>query len=301
MSVTPGTVALVVLLSLLWGINFPSIKIAVSEVPVWSFRVMCIASGGGALLLIARYALGHRLDIPRGERRRLVLAAMLNVTGWQLFSAFGLMRLDAGRGAIIAYTMPLWASFMAWIFLGEPLTRLRAAGLICGLAGLLVLIGPDLIDLGRAPAGTVLMLAAALCWAAGTVLIKSRNWTIPVTVLTGWQLIFGGVPILAGMLVLEGDTAFRPLSTAGWIATTYSVLVPMIVCHLVWYTLIRNLPTTIAGISTLAIPIVGVYSAALILDEAVGPREAIALMLVATALGIVLALPTFLRILRRDT
>ena len=300
-AVTPGALALVAVLSVLWGINFPSIKVAVSEVPPWTFRVLCILCGSVGLLTIGRLILGHSLRIPREDLPRLTVAALLNVTGWQLCAAFGLMQIEAGRGAIIAYTMPLWAAVLAWPVLGERLTPGRIAGLLLGLVGIAVLIGPDLDSLRGAPGGALLMLGASVCWAAGTVVIKSRRWSMPVIILTGWQLILGGIPIVVGMLVFEAGIEYPTLTSRGWLALAYSAVVPMIVCHFIWYTLVGMLPTAVAAISTLAIPIVGVYSSALLLGEQVGMREWLALALVVAALGIVLALPAARRILRRNT
>jgi drug/metabolite transporter (DMT)-like permease len=87
----------------------------------------------------------------------------------------------------------------------------------------------------------------------------------PVIILPGWQIILRGVPILIGMLLFETNVEYLPLSVNAWIAVLYSAFVPMIVCHLLWYTLIGMLPVAIAAISTLVIPIVGVYSSALLL------------------------------------
>ena len=204
------------------------------------------------------------------------------------------MVVDAGSGTIIAYTMPLWATIFAVIFLGERLTLARTVGLTIGLSGLLILIGPDLARLGTS-GGTFLLLAAAVFWGMGTVLIKSHNWTTPIIILTGWQFIFGGIPILLGMLIFEVGMEIGPISTNALLAVAYSAIVPMIVCHLVWYTLIGMLPATIAAISTLAIPIVGVYSSALLLGERFKTSEWLALCLVVLALSIVLVPPSVWR------
>jgi len=287
----PSLVALAMigLLTLLWGVNFPSIKVAVSEFPPWSFRVLCVTCGAVGLLSIGRLILGHSILVHPEERLWIALAGFLNITGFQMCVAFALMSVEAGRGAVVAHTMPLWATVLAAIFLGERLTLVRCVGLAIGLIGLMALIGEDLIVLGGFPLGTTLLLCAAISWGAGTVVIKSRNWSTPVIILTGWQFIFGGVPIAIGFLIFEGNVVYQTLSTAGLMAVLYSALVPMIICHLVWYTLIGMLPTAIASISTLAIPIVGVYSSALLLGEQVGTREWISLALVVTALAIVLA------------
>ncbi len=286
---------MIAVITVLWGVNFPSLKVAVSEFPPWSFRVLCVVCGATGLLSIAHFVFGHSLRVQKGELRKLAIAAILNITGFQLCVAFGLLLVEAGRGAVVAHTMPLWATIFAAIFLGERLTMARCLGLALGLVGLFILVGKDLVGLEGSPYGMGLILCAAISWGAGTVVIKSQKWTTPVIVLTGWQFILGGVPILIGMLIFESNVEYQPLSINAWIAVLYSAFVPMIVCHLLWYTLIGMLPTAIAAISTLAIPIVGVYSSALLLGEQVGTREWISLALVVVAIGIVLSPAVFWR------
>jgi drug/metabolite transporter (DMT)-like permease len=249
---------MIAVITVLWGVNFPSLKVAVSEFPPWSFRVLCVVCGATGLLSIAHFVFGHSLRVQKGELGKLAIAAILNITGFQLCVAFGLLLVEAGRGAVVAHTMPLWATIFAAIFLGERLTMARCLGLAIGLGGLFILVGKDLVGLDVSPYGMGLILCAAISWGAGTVVIKSQKWTTPVIVLTGWQFILGGVPILIGMLIFESNVEYQPLSINAWIAVLYSAFVPMIVCHLLWYTLIGMLPTAIAAISTLAIPIVGV-------------------------------------------
>jgi len=280
---------MIAVLTLLWGVNFPFIKVAVSEFPPWTFRVLCVTCGAIGLLAIGRLILGHSIRVQPGDRLPIALAGCLNITGFQMCVAFALMSVEAGRGAIVAHTMPLWATVFAAIFLGEKLTIARSLGLVIGLTGLMMLIGPDFAGLEGSLTGTALLVCAAISWGAGTVVIKSRKWTTPLIILTAWQFIMGGIPIVIGMLIFEWNITYQPLTTFGLVAVLYSALVPMIVCHLMWYTLIGMLPTAIASISTLAIPIVGVYSSALMLEEEVGIRELISLALVVTALFIVLA------------
>ena len=97
------------------------------------------------------------------------------------------------------------------------------------------------------------------------------------------------------MLLFETDAEIGPISTKAGLAVAYSALVPMIICHLVWYTLIELLPASIAAITTLAIPIVGVYSSSVLLGERVGAHEWLALYLVVCALTIVLVPPSVWR------
>src|SRR3546814_13692772 len=100
--------------------NFPSMKIALTELPPWTFRTACVATGGLGLLAIGRLFMGHSFTVPRAERRALLIAALFNVSIWQICSALGVMKMEAGRAVIIAYTMPLWAVMLARLTLGHP-------------------------------------------------------------------------------------------------------------------------------------------------------------------------------------
>ena len=192
-----GGVLLLAALTVLWGSNWPAIKLAVRELDPWTFRTICLLVGGGGLLALVR-AGGHSLAVPRAERGPLALAALFNITAWHLCSAYGLTRIQAGRGAIIAYTMPLWTVIFGRVLLGERIGGARLAALALGLAGMAVLIAPDARALWAAPAGTLLMLAAAVAWAIGTVLTKATRWTMSTAALTGWQVVLGGIPIALG-------------------------------------------------------------------------------------------------------
>jgi drug/metabolite transporter (DMT)-like permease len=152
---------------------------------------------------------------------------------------------------------------------------------------------PDARALGAAPAGTLLMLGAAMSWAIGTVLTKSYRWTIPTALLTGWQIALGAVPIAVGALLrlaATGDanllSRLGALSSTTLLATAYASLVGVIFCHWAWFRLVTILPAVVAAIGTLGIPIVGLYTSALLLGERVGVAEVVALVLVVGGLGI---------------
>ena len=159
-------------------------KLALLEVPPWTFRSLCLMVGGGALLILARAA-GTPMSVPRRLLPALALVALFNITGWHLFSAYALLHTGSGRAAIIGYTMPLWASLLSiWVLDVRPTAR-QVAALLLGMAALALLMVKDFGALGAAPTGALLMLGAALCWAIGTVLVKKFAWDgLAVTALT---------------------------------------------------------------------------------------------------------------------
>ena len=172
--------------------------------------------------------------------------------------------------------------------LKERITSTRLLALGIGLGGLALLIWPEIEAVGATPLGAVFMLGAAVSWATGTVLIKRTGWNTPTTVLTGWQLLLGSIPVVMGALFLEPFGVSLNVSASAIFALTYIIFFPMIYCHWAYFTLVRIFPASIAAISTLAIPVVGVFSSTLILNESVGISEIVALLLVVTALSIVI-------------
>jgi drug/metabolite transporter (DMT)-like permease len=274
-------------LTLFWGANWPGMKLALAEIPVWWFRSICLSCGGAGLLALA-WASGQRLQVPRNELRPLLICAVFNVVGWHIFSGYGVSLMPAGRASIIAFTMPLWAALLGSLVLGDRLTGRRLLGLAVGLSGLAVLIGPDLHAAQAAPFGAFFMLGAALSWAAGTISVKHFAWSLSTAVLAGWQLIAGFVVVFPVALLLETPPEWTGLSTGALISLAYVIALPMLFCQWAYIKVVRLFPAVLAAIGTLAIPVVGVFSSALVLGEAVGPRDFASLALVCGALAIVL-------------
>jgi drug/metabolite transporter (DMT)-like permease len=157
-----------------------------------------------------------------------------------------------------------------------------------------VLFGAEIESIGSAPWGALCMLGAAISWGIGTGYMKAQPWRISATVLTGWQMVIGGIPVLVGFFILGQPPAAGAVSATAWIALAYATTIPMIFCHYAWTRLVGLVPAGAAAISTLAIPVVGVLSSAYMTGEPAGWREALALGLVGTALAIVLVLPAWL-------
>lgn len=135
------------------------------------------------------------------------------------------------------------------------------------------------------------MLCAAVSWALGTILIKRGNWRIPAISNVAWQLLFSSIPILLVAAVTEPLPEISKFSTETLVALVYLFLFPMTFCQWAYFQTVRLLPASIAAIGTLLVPVIGVYSSHLILNEPVGLTELIALVLIVTALVLVLLLP----------
>ena len=278
-------------LSLFWGLNWPGMKIILSEMTVWWFRGSCLITGGVILLLLSAVT-GNRWKIRLREVPAVALCGLFAILGWMIFSAYGVSKMPAGRASIIAFTMPLWATIFAGYWLGERITNHKIVGLVLGISGLGFLIGPDLIILKKAPEGAIYMLLAALSWGLGTVIFKRGHWELPVISNIAWQLLFSSVPVLIIAIAHEPFPDIGSFSPAALIALVYIYLFPMSFCQWAYFKTVVLLPASVAAIGTLMVPVIGVYSSFVILDERVGFNEFMALILIVCSLVLVLWLPT---------
>ncbi len=203
-----------------WGTSWPILKIGLNEIPPFTYRGL-IAPTAAVLLFGLGLVMKEKMIRPTGQWGALILASALNVTGWHVFSAFGIKLMGSGHASIIAFTMPLWAVLLSMIFIGERPTFRRIAGLVVGLAGLGVLLIGKFGVLEAAPLGVVFMLLSALCWGAGTVVQKRTDWKLPPFTLAGGQFLIGGLPIAIVALIVEAPD-LEPVSAVALWSTVYT-------------------------------------------------------------------------------
>jgi drug/metabolite transporter (DMT)-like permease len=286
------------MLTLGWGFNWPIMKVALSEVPPWTFRTLCLLCAAVSLLALARLG-GHRLRVPPGAWLPLSVVALCNITAWSLFSVYGLKLLPAGRAAILAYTMPIWTILLSRWLLGERMTWRRVAGLVLGMTGMLILMGSEVQNLRAAPVGALFMVAAAVSWAVGTVVFKRYPVAMSALAATGWMMVIGGIPIWICTPLLEPH-ALHPISFWPALGLAYNMIVAFSVCYWAWQKLVTIAPAGVAALSTLMIPVLGVVSGMLLLGEQPRWQEFTALGFVLAALATVLTPSVSANVARRD-
>ncbi|MEM1430453.1 MAG: DMT family transporter [Pseudomonadota bacterium] len=277
----------VVLLALFWALNWPMMKIGLTAVEPWTFRATIVFVGGAGCLLVA-YALGQPIAISRSDLRPLLWLTLFQGLLWNAFSGFGIAWVEAGRAAVLGFTMPLWATLLSILFLKEPVTARRIAGLALGMGAMGLLLWPALEAVGQELAGGLLMIAGAMCWGVATIIVKAVKWEMGVLALSGWQFLLASFPLIAAAVVFGEPASLLRVDAMTGAALAYSALIPMIFCQAVWFAVVRRLPTSLASTGTLLVPPLGVFLAALILGEEVGVLEVLALLMVIAALLMIL-------------
>ena len=273
-------------LTLAWGLNWMAMKLALAEVPPWTFRSLCLGLGSAVLFLVLHLG-GQKIPWPRGQWRRLWALAILNITAWNMLIAYGLTMIPSGRASILAYSMPALAIPLSVWLLGERLTVPKAIGLALGLAGLALLLGEGYAAIGAAPLGTLLVLGAAVSWAFGTVLQKKYPVSMAPGPYTAWIMLLGGVPIYVGAALLEDPRALGDVGGRAWFGTAYNVLIAFAFAHWAWIKLATSVSVTVFSLSILVIPPVAVVGGIVILGERPSIAEVTALILILGSLATV--------------
>src|SRR5215216_2051867 len=280
---------LLVLLSLAWGFNWPTMKIALDEVSPWTLRL--VGYGIGTLFMFALARLrGRNPGLPAGPpRAHVIVSALLTVVGFGLFSAFAQLNALTARVVIVAYSMPVWASLLGWTVLGERLNAMSGLGLVLCIAGLAVLVYP-LATMGD-PVGLLLAFGSALSWAGGTIYLKWARIKGDAIAITAWQLLVSFVVIAACVAVVEGMPRLWPLSLTTILALAYHGFIGTGIAYFLWFDIVRRLPAATASLGSLCVPVVGIFGAVLMLNERPTVVDVIGFALIFAAAASVLLQP----------
>ncbi|SFI54678.1 DMT family transporter [Bradyrhizobium sp. Gha] len=284
--IAPAGLMFLAITSIGWGFNWPVTKFLLSELPPLTLRGVTGVLGA---LLLAALALvrGDSLTVARAIWPRLITAAVLNVTGWMVLMGLALLWLPASEAALIAYTMPVWASLIAWPVLGERPTVLRTIALVMAFAGLASIMGGNgfAASAEKAP-GIIMALSGAIGFAVGTVFSKKYPIHLPPITAAAWQIGIGCLPISVIGVLIE-TSHLDKVTPTGWWLLVYSTVVQFCIAYVSWFAALARLPASVAAIGTMAVPVIGVVASAIALHEPLGPGQIASLIF--TLAAVVLA------------
>ena len=256
---------MLVLLCFIWGFSWPLMKVALYEIPPLSMRASTSFIGALTLLLVC---LLKRRSLRVGSAKawtHVIVAAMLNVVGFSLFSAFGQMAAATTRVAILTYTMPIWALVLAWAVLGERPTRMQVLAIALCAVGLAVLVAP--LASAGIPLGLLLAVGSGFSWAAGTVYLKwARIQGDPIAIAT-WQLLIAFFVIGASMLIFEGGLQLGNAHAAALLSVVFTGLAANALAFALWFEIVGRVPALTATLGIVGIPVIGVLATIVILGE----------------------------------
>jgi drug/metabolite transporter (DMT)-like permease len=261
------TDALLLLTSILWGVNYTVVK--------YGTEVMSSIAYNGARIALATVAFGI-LALRQRERsitRRDVLVLLaLGVLGngvYQFLFAEGVAHTRAGSAAIVLASAP---AFIALLGSAMGVERVGARGFV-GVA--LSIAGIALVVLGSAEQaagestlyGNILVLLGAICWAVFTVLLKPYTHRVSLVDVSAITLVGGAVPLLAFSMPAMIATDWAALPSLAWAAIAYSGLGSLVLAYIFWYRGVRVLGPTRTAVFSNMQPVVALLVSWMLLGE----------------------------------
>jgi drug/metabolite transporter (DMT)-like permease len=279
---------LLVFLSILWGGSFFFSAVAVKQVQPFTLAFARMSLGAAVLGLAAA---ATRQILPR-DRHVWFGLAFVGLVGTSIpFSMiyWAQTQITGGLASILNATTPLFTIVIAHFFTrDERFTPRRLAGVLSGLAGVAVIMGPSAMKgaSGSPVLAEAAILGAALCYATVSVFSKRLRGVPPVVLAMG-QLAFGAVGVLPAVLIFDS-----PLSRPGPdLVASASVLglalLSTALAFIVYFEILRTAGATNVMLVTLLVPASAIMLGCLILGETLEMRHGFGLALVACGLLII--------------
>lgn len=267
-------------------------KVAVSGLPgaplsfpPLTFRALSMMLGL-PVLAAALLWLKVPFAVPRRHWPELLLLALLNMAVWHVIVIVSMQQLSSGRSAILGYTMPIFVALWGRLAYGERLSMRQLLGVVAAALGVVLLLWGEFSKLSGAPHAAAGVVGAAAVWAVGT--HRLRRSTLPVPLLT---IVFWMTALTALLMVVLSASWERSLlrwpEPHVWGSIIYNAVGVFGFAHAAWFYLARTMPPLASSISVMMIPVLGVFSGAILLGEALHWQDWTAVVLMVSAIALV--------------
>ncbi|HVZ00992.1 MAG TPA: DMT family transporter [Dongiaceae bacterium] len=277
---TAASIAAIVGLSLIWGYHWAVMKIGLYYCGALTYSaIRCIVAAPLMLIFVRLQGRSIKVKSPGWA----LLVGVVQTAGNFGIGAIAVKFGEAGRSAVLTYTMPFWLMVLSYLFLGDRAGPRRWIAAFLAMAGILVVA----LASGRAQLGPVLLaLAAGVLWAGGVILyqraLKAHN--DESTVFAAWQLLAGGIAMALAIPAFGGEGGIQ--WTWPFVASlTYTTLLATAVAVYLWFLLISRLEAGTAAFGVLLAPALALVSSWMQLDERPPPIEALGLLVILAAIA----------------
>ena len=259
---------LLVLMAVIWGVNFSVVKFATTVMSPLAFNSMRVAIAAVVLLV-----LGASIQRAWPSRRDTLILLALGVLGnglYQLFFIEGMDRTRAGTAALLLAASPAFIAIAGRIRGVERITGRGWGGIALQIVGMACVVvgGAAASVAGGSLAGNLLILGGALSWAAFTVLLKPFTHRVHGIQLSAITMVGGAIPLILWSAPEIMGTGWMELSGSAWGAILYSGFLALVVAYLIYYHGVRMIgPTRTAMYANLQ-PLIALLVAWMVLSEA---------------------------------
>ncbi|MBA4741348.1 MAG: EamA family transporter [Azoarcus sp.] len=272
-------VAAFVLLSLIWGYNWVVMKKVLQFADPVDFTALRVIFGTVALFALM---LLRRMPLRPVALGPTIVLGLLQCGAFSVLIQLALVHGGAGKTAVLVYVMPFWLLPMAWAFLGERVRGLQWVAVAMAALGLVFVLEPWSVQASLM--SNAIALLASVVWASAAIYAKRLRARVRLDLvsLTAWQMLFGALVLAVVAWLLPS----RPIDPTPYFfgALAYNAILATALAWLLWLFVLDRLSAGMAGLSSLAVPAVGVLSAWIELGEQPSLAEGVGMVLIAGAL-----------------
>jgi drug/metabolite transporter (DMT)-like permease len=274
---------------IIWGSTYLAIRFSIDTIPPILMAGARFVFAG-VLLFIWALARGARWPSLKHWRGGLIVGGLLLLVG-NGGVVLGERLVPTGTVALLVGSVPLWMALLAWLRPGGTRPTLPVAvGLLFGFAGVALLIAPAR-GAGTAinPLGIAIVLAAAICWAAGSLYARGNVLASDPIMATATEMLAGGALLLvAGSVTGEWSTLHvSAISLRSWLALAYLIVFGSIVGFTCYTWLLRATPASVAATYAYVNPLVAVFLGWALIGEPVTSRTLLAAVVIIAGVVII--------------
>jgi drug/metabolite transporter (DMT)-like permease len=268
------------LVCLIWGINFSVTKLAIGQMPALPFTAIRFTLASLLLWLIVRRLEGPATLAP-DVTRRLVILGIVGNTLYQLAFVLGLAYTTATNSSLIVATVPTVVAVLAGLLGLERITPRMWTGIALGTIGVVLVIAASGVEFSAVTLrGDLLTVLGVFCWAGYTLGLRrlppelSPLRVTAVTTVAGTPgLVLAGLPGLAGM-------EWRAIPGTAWAALGYATVFSLVVAYILWNRSVQSVGVTRTAIYMCLTPLIAVAAAWLMLGEQAQPLQGVGAILI---------------------
>jgi drug/metabolite transporter (DMT)-like permease len=283
---SPGAVALMLMLCLSWGFNQIAVKLALPDIPPMLQAVIRSAGALPVLLLIARLR-GVKIFVSDGSLGAGLIAGVL--FGIEFVLIFrGLLLTSASRAVVFLYTAPFFVALGSYQFLGERLRASQWGGLALSFAGVALAIGVPQANVdANVLWGDLMIVGGGALWAATTLIAKGTALRLaaPEKAL-GYQVALS-IPILGFAAWISGETLTRVPGPLALSLMAYQAIWVVGLTFLLWFSLVQSYSASKLSAFTFITPLFGVVASYFIMHDTLTLAFGAAALLVIAGLYLV--------------
>lgn len=274
---------MLIVLGVTWGVSFMAISAGLRDVDPIFFAAVRYDIAAVLMLLVA-LATAPKGLLPgnKSQWTAIVVAGVLNVTGYHAFLYYGQQFTSAGIAAVIIGLNPIMAMVIARALLpGERVGAWGLLGLLSGLLGLVLLVGLRPGELFDAQGwGELIVFGAVLSWTGGAVLVKRTAHGMPVIPFTAMQMAVGAVLLHGVSLVLEGPSPRADWNLASVTSLLYLSVLASGFGFLIYFTLLERIGPIRSTLVSYIAPVAAAVSGFLVLHQPIELRSVVAFVLI---------------------